>query len=129
MSALQSSQARTPSEALSFMYKNESAKYDTALLSAFIKSMGIYPPGTVVVLKSGKVGIVMSVDSGDMLHPNLMIYDAAIPKQQAAVVNLRRDLEDSVVRTLRPSALPEPVFDYLSPRKRVSSFVANAQPN
>ena len=91
--------------------------------------MGIYPPGTVVVLKSGKVGIVMSVDSGDMLHPNLMIYDAAIPKQQAAVVNLRRDLEDSVVRTLRPSALPEPVFDYLSPRKRVSSFVANAQPN
>lgn len=115
--------SRTPSEALSFMYKNEIAKYDKALLSAFIKSMGIYPPGTIVVLKSGKVGIVMSVDSSDLLHPNLMVYDATIPKEQAAVVNLRRDLEDAVDRTLRPSALPKPVFDYLSPRKRVNYFV------
>jgi HD-GYP domain-containing protein (c-di-GMP phosphodiesterase class II) len=121
-----SSHSKTPSEALSFMYKNEVAKYDKALLSAFIKSMGIYPPGTIVMLKSGKVGIVMSVDSADLLHPNLMLYDAAIPKQQAAVVNLRRDLEDTIDRTLRPSTLPQPIFDYLSPRKRISYFVENA---
>lgn len=121
-----SSRSKTPSEALSFMYKNEVAKYDKALLSAFIKSMGIYPPGTIVMLKSGKVGIVMSVDSSDLLHPNLMLYDATIPKQQAAVLNLRRDLEDTIDRTLRPATLPQPIFDYLSPRKRISYFVENA---
>lgn len=121
-----SSRSKTPSEALSFMYKNEIAKYDKGLLSAFIKSMGIYPPGTIVMLKSGKVGIVMSVDSSDLLHPNLMVYDATIPKQEAAIVNLRRDLEDAVDRTLRPSALPQPIFDYLSPRKRINYFVENA---
>ena len=121
-----SARSKTPSEALSFMYKNEIAKYDKGLLSAFIKSMGIYPPGTIVMLKSGKVGIVMSVDSSDLLHPNLMVYDATIPKQQAAIINLRRDLDDTVDRTLRPSALPQPVFDYLSPRKRINYFVENA---
>lgn len=121
-----SSRSKTPSEALSFMYKTEGAKYDKLLLSAFVKSMGIYPPGTIVMLKSGKVGIVMSVDSSDLLHPNLMLYDATIPKQQAAVLNLRRDLEDTIDRTLRPSALPQPIFDYLSPRKRISYFVDNA---
>lgn len=121
-----SARSKTPSEALSFMYKNEIAKYDKALLSAFIKSMGIYPPGTIVMLKSGKVGIVMSVDSSDLLHPNLMVYDATIPKQQAAIINLRRDLDDAIDRTLRPSALPQPVFDYLSPRKRINYFVENA---
>ncbi|MBI3533114.1 MAG: DUF3391 domain-containing protein [Burkholderiales bacterium] len=121
-----SARCKTPSEALSFMYKTEGAKYDKTLLSAFIKSMGIYPPGTIVMLKSGKVGIVMSIDSSDLLHPNLMLYDAAIPKNQAAIVNLRRDLDDSVDRTLRPSALPKPVFDYLSPRKHISYFVENA---
>lgn len=121
-----SARSKTPSEALSFMYKNEIAKYDKALLSAFIKSMGIYPPGTIVMLKSGKVGIVMSVDSSDLLHPNLMVYDATIPKQQAAIINLRRDLDDAVDRTLRPSTLPQPVFDYLSPRKRINYFVENA---
>lgn len=118
--------SKTPSEALSFMYKNELAKYDKAGLSAFIKCLGIYPPGTIVMLKSGRVGMVMSVDSADLLHPDLMLYDAAIPKQDAAIVNLRRDLEDSVERTLRPSALPPAVYDYLSPRKRICYFVDNA---
>jgi len=118
--------SRTPSEALSHMYKNELAKYDKAALSAFIKSLGIYPPGSIVKLKSGKVGIVMSVDSADLLHPNLMIYDPAISKDDAAVVNLRRDLDDAVERTLRPAALPQPIIDYLSPRKRICYFVDQA---
>lgn len=115
--------SKTPSEALSFMYKNEVAKYDKASLSAFIKALGIYPPGTVVLLKSGRVGIVMSVDASDLLHPDLMLYDAAIPKEEAAVVNLRRDLDDAVERTLRPAALPPAIHDYLSPRKRICYFV------
>lgn len=115
--------SRTPSEALSFMFKNENAKYDRSALSAFIKALGIYPPGTIVKLKSGRVGIVMSVDSSDLLHPDLMIYDPAIPKQDAAVVNLRRDLDDDVERSLRPSALPSAIHDYLSPRKRICYFV------
>lgn len=118
--------SKTPSEALSFMYKSELAKYDKPAIMAFIKALGIYPPGTVVKLGSGKVGIVMSVDSDDLLHPNLMIYDPAIPKEEAAVVNLKRDLDDSIERTLRPAALPEPIHKYLSPRKRISYFVDHA---
>lgn len=118
--------SRTPSEALSHMFKNEQAKYDKTALSAFIKSLGIYPPGTIVKLKSGRVGIVMSVDSADLLHPNLMLYDQSIRKEEAAVVNLRRDLDDAVERTLRPAALPETIHDYLSPRKRICYFVDHA---
>ena len=121
--------SRTPSEALSFMYKNESAKYDRAALPAFVKALGIYPPGTIVKLKSGRVGIVMSVDSSDLLHPDMMIYDPTIPKQDAAVVNLRRDLDDSVERSLRPSALPPAIHDYLSPRKRICYFVDGNAPS
>ena len=115
--------SRTPSEALSYMYKTGQEKYDKAALAAFVKSLGIYPPGTIVALKSGRIGIVMSVNVADLLHPDLMLYDPAIPKEEAAVVNLKRDLEDSVERTLRPGALPQPVHDYLSPRKRICYFV------
>jgi hypothetical protein len=108
------------------MFKNEQEKYDKTALSAFIKSLGIYPPGTIVKLRSGRVGIVMSVDSADLLHPNLMLYDPAIRKEEAAVVNLKRDLDDAVERTLRPAALPEAIHDYLSPRKRICYFVDHA---
>ncbi len=115
--------SKTPSEALTHMYKVDLAKYDKATLSAFIKALGIYPPGTIVKLVSGKVGIVMSVDSDNLLHPNLMLYDPAIPKEEAAIVNLKRDLDDAIERTLRPLALPQAIHDYLSPRKRVCYFV------
>lgn len=115
--------ARTPAEALSHMYKNELKKYDKSALSAFIKALGIYPPGTIVSLESGRIAIVMSVDSADLLNPNLMLYDPTIPKDDAAVVHLKRDLDDKIERTLRPAALPQAVYDYLSPRKRVCFFV------
>ena len=117
--------SKTPAEALSHMYK-EVVKYDKAALSAFIRVLGVYPPGTIVKLRSGKVGIVMSVESDDILHPNLMIYDPDIPSDKAAIVNLKRDLEDMIDRTLRPAALPEPIHEYLSPRKRICYFVDHA---
>lgn len=119
----QASQCKTPSEALSFMFKNELTRYDRNLLSAFIKCLGIYPPGTVVKLASGRVGIVMSVDGNDLLHPNLMLYDPKIPKADAPIMNLKTDLEDKIEQTLRPAALPEQVFSYLSPRRRICYFV------
>ncbi len=115
--------SKTPAEALSHMYKNELAKYDKVALSAFIKALGIYPPGTIVKLASGNVGIVMSADPSNLLNPNLMVYDPSIPKEDAAVVNLKRDLDDTIERTLRPAALPEVIHAYLSPRKRVCYFV------
>ncbi len=117
--------SRIPSEALAYMYKFELAKYDKEALSAFVKALGVYPPGTIVLLKSGRVGIVMSVDSADLLYPSLMLYDQAVPKEEAAIVNLRRDLDDAVDRTLRPSTLPPAIHDYLSPRKRVCYFADN----
>lgn len=118
--------SQTPSEALSHMYKSQPGKHDQAILSALIKALGIYPPGTIVKLVSGKVGIVMSVDSENLLHPNLMVFDPAIPKEEAAVLNLKRDLDDSIERTLRPAALPDPIHKYLSPRKRICYFVDHA---
>ena len=46
--------------------------------------------------------------------------------EDCALLNVAYDLDDSVDRTLRPAALPKPVFDYLSPRKHISYFVENA---
>jgi hypothetical protein len=57
-----------------------------------------------------------------------MVYDPSVPKDQAAIVNLRSDLDDAVDRTLRPSALPPAIHDYLSPRKRVCYFADNTVP-
>lgn len=47
-------------------------QFDFELLQRFIKCIGVYPPGTLVKLTSGKVGLVL--DSGNSsVHPNIKV--------------------------------------------------------
>jgi len=91
----------------------------------FHQGARVYPPGTVVKLCSGKVGIVMSVSRNDILHPNLMIYDPTIPSHEAAVVNLKRDLDDCHRPHACPAACPNQ-FTVSESRKRICYFVNHA---
>ena len=111
-----------PSEALSFMFKKERDKYDPGLMQHFIRCLGVYPPGSLVKLNSDAIGLVVSVNSAQLLHPTVMLYDPDIPKEEALLVNLADDLDLSVVATLRPASLSREVFEYLNPRSRISYY-------
>ncbi len=56
-------QARSPHHALSVMFKTMKGKLGDLEMKVMIKMMGIYPPGTVVMLSDKRVGIVMAVNS------------------------------------------------------------------
>jgi len=118
----------TPAEAISFMFKKEMGKYDPVLLQLFIRCMGIYPPGSVVQLNNGQLGLVMSVNPGQLLSPSLLLYDPDVPKEEALWLDLSEAPELSVVKTLRPAELELAVLAYLDPRVRVSYFTENALP-
>ena len=111
-----------PSEALSHMFRKEKEKYDPGLMQHFIRCLGVYPPGSVVKLNNDGVGIVVSVNSAKLLHPTILLYDPEVPKEEALLVNLADEPDLAVVSTLRPVNLPREVFEYLSPRSRISYF-------
>ncbi len=111
-----------PSEALSFMFRKEKEKYDPGLMQHFIRCLGVYPPGSVVKLNNDGVGIVVSVNSANLLHPTVLLYDPDVPKEEALLVNLADEPDLAVVSTLRPSSLSKEVFEYLNPRSRVSYY-------
>lgn len=67
------SKARPPSEALRILYKARGDHYDDALVIRFIECIGIYPPGSIVELSNGMVGMVLSVDPGNRLHPRVLV--------------------------------------------------------
>ncbi len=117
-----------PSQALSVMFKRDGAKYDTALMQHFVRCLGVYPPGSIVRLNNDAIGLVISVNPRKLLHPRLMLYDPAIPKEEAVLLDLSETPELSVTGTLRPGELPKPVFDYLSPRTRISYFSDTSTP-
>ena len=112
--------ALTPHEALSLIYGQRRAHFDPTVLTTFVRSVGIYPPGTVVALNNGTLGMVVSVNSSRPLKPTVLVYDPAVPKEGAIVVDLEQEPDVAVASTLRPAQLPAAVFDYLSPRKRTT---------
>ncbi|MCL1046073.1 DUF3391 domain-containing protein [Shewanella electrodiphila] len=113
------SKAKTPYASLGLIYKNYQKKLNAEYVGKLIKTIGIYPPGSVIELSSGQFGMVMSVNLNKILFPQIMLYDPLVPKEQAPIIDLERE-EISIVRCLPVSALPENIFKYLNPRERIS---------
>lgn len=115
-------QALTPHEALSTLYGQRRERFDAAALMTFVRCMGIYPPGTIVEMSNGALGMVLSVNSSRPLKPTVVVCDLLVPKSQAIVVDLEQEPETSILRTLRPQQLTTEQHDYLSPRRRVAYY-------
>ncbi|MBL8511395.1 MAG: HD-GYP domain-containing protein [Betaproteobacteria bacterium] len=120
--------AQTPSEALSNIFALKREKFDQVYLKAFIRCLGVYPPGSLVLLSNDMPGLVLSASSSRPLRPNVLVYSPDIPKEEALIINLEKEQELKINKSLRPAQLPQNVYHYLSPRKRVTYFFDPQQP-
>lgn len=114
--------ALTPHEALSLMFAKQRAKFDPKLLQVMVRCLGVYPPGTIVQLSNGALGMVATINAARPMKPTIVIYDAEVPKEEAILVDMDHETDVNIARALRPSQLPANVYNYLSPRKRVSYY-------
>ena len=112
--------AMTPHEALSLMFSKYRTRFDAAMMSKFVHILGVYPPGCVVALSNEAVGMVMSVNASKPLRPVVLVYDENIPKSEAIILNLEEEPGIAIAKALRPNQLARPVYDYLSPRQRIT---------
>ncbi len=112
----------SPYDALVLMFAHQRKLFDTSVLNMFIRCMGVYPPGTVVKLNDGSYGMVIAVNSGKPLRPTILIYDPSVPKNEAIIIDLSTESELEVKSSIKPDALPQEIYAYLSPRKRVAYY-------
>jgi len=122
------STAVTPYEALSQMYARERARFDEELLRRLVRCLGVYPPGSLVELSTGAIGLVLSVNPEQPLRPDVMVHDPQVPKEAALIVELASDPGVTIARSLRAALLPREVLQYLNPRTRVTYFVERSAP-
>lgn len=85
-----------PADALKKMAEWKDGHFDEQIFQAFVKTVGIYPTGTLVKLKSNRLAIVMEQGHGTLLKPVIKIFyscshKAPIPKK---VVNLSASNEE-----------------------------------
>lgn len=118
--------AMTPHEALSLIFAQLKTRFDSVVLSAFIRMMGVYPPGSVVQLGDDRYALVVSVNSSRPLKPRVVVYDPSVSKLEALILDLETLPALGIRRSLKPASLPRAAMDYLSPRQRICYFFERA---
>ncbi len=114
--------ALTPHEALSLIFAQMKAKFDAATLSAFIRMMGVYPPGSIVQLVDDRFGMVVSVNSSRPLKPRVIVHEPGVPRDEALILDLEHAPRVGIRRSLKPSMLPAASLDFLAPRQRMCYY-------
>lgn len=92
----------TPSVALKRLVKNPGL--DQALVKEFVRCVGVHPVGSLVRLKSGKLGIICKAGTSDLLSPVVMTFYSINSGSYSEIKRL--DLSksgDEIVSGVRPT--------------------------
>ncbi|MBS1189927.1 MAG: hypothetical protein H6R10_1719 [Rhodocyclaceae bacterium] len=80
--------ALSPAAALKQVYEGGGFLFDPELAASFIRTVGIYPVGTLVRLESGHLAVVREVRHDDLLHPVVRVIFHAARRQYVTPVEV-----------------------------------------
>jgi HD-GYP domain-containing protein (c-di-GMP phosphodiesterase class II) len=113
----------TPHEAVSWLFAQGQRQYDPTLLSAFVRMMGVYPPGSVVQLTDDRYAVVESVSASRPLKPKVQVHEprpgTGAPLQ---LIDLAQQRTLGIRRALAAAQLPSAVRECLMPQRRAAWF-------
>ena len=120
--------ALTPHEAVSRLFTQGRDKFEATMLNAFIRMMGVYPVGSVVQLTDDRFAVVTHVNASRPLKPQVMVYDSAVPRDDALLVNLINEPDLGIRRSVAAAQLPDVARAYLTPAPRLAYFFEAVAP-
>jgi HD-GYP domain-containing protein (c-di-GMP phosphodiesterase class II) len=96
---------RTAFEGLQYLLGPTRVQFDPAVLWALVRTVGLYPAGSVLLTDSGHVVGALSPNPHDLRRPNCRVLvrpDGTSPDEEAPEMWNPMPAERSVVRVLRP---------------------------
>jgi len=81
-----------PAESIKRMSEWCKGQFDETVFKAFVKTMGIYPTGSLVKLKSGRLGVVTDQSEGSLLQPRVKVFFSLKSNEPVSVeiIDLKR---------------------------------------
>jgi len=122
----------SPHAALSRLFrhvvmKGDSAKFCQEVVQALVQAIGVYPPGSLVELTDGFLGVVTLINIRNPTKPIVLLYAPWLCRNDGMLVNLAHECELEIKQALHPKDIPEQALAYLSPR-RMAMFVHATEP-
>ncbi|ORU93626.1 MAG: hypothetical protein A6F70_06055 [Cycloclasticus sp. symbiont of Bathymodiolus heckerae] len=101
--------AMTHLEATQVLYQKAGEQFNRPLVSKFIESLGVFPPGCYVQLSDKRIALVLEVNEESKLRPRVMaIMDCYMNPIKERVVNLDKVLTDAKGNPLRIQSIISP---------------------
>jgi len=63
----------SPSQALSTIYLERGSFFQAELVESFIQALGLFPPGTIVLLNNQRIAVVTSNEKNKRLQPEIIV--------------------------------------------------------
>jgi len=104
-------------EALRLLLGPDRGRYDTAALWALVKTVGLYPAGTVLALQTGEVVMSSSPNPRDARRPNAVVLvraDGSVPPQGAPKHRDPLPVGTRVVRVVDPDEFEDEIEQRLA---------------
>ncbi|PHV12751.1 HD-GYP domain-containing protein [Chitinimonas sp. BJB300] len=97
-----------PTDALRKLFEWSTHHFDPTLVKAFMRCVGIYPVGTLVLLESGRMGLVTEHNEDSLLQPKVkVIFDIKKGYQSPVEIDLSKPMgkggADKIVSHESPS--------------------------
>ncbi len=122
----------SPHAALSRLFrhvvmKGESSKFCQEVVQALVQAIGVYPPGSLVELTDGFLGVVSLINIHNPTKPIVLLYAPWLCRNDGMLVNLAHERELEIKQAMHAKDIPPQALAYLSPR-RMAMFVHATEP-
>lgn len=115
----------TPSEALSHLFVKHKAMFWSKAVVALVRVLGVYPPGSLVLLSNESIGMVININLTNRLRPLVLLFNEEGPSDQAEILDLEKDADITICQNLRPRDVSQKAAEYLNPRNMVNFLVGD----
>lgn len=105
---------RASMQALQIIHRNKGTQFDAELAVEFIRMIGVYPPGSIVEMENGEVGIVVANEKTSKLRPVVLLVRNADkqPVTPYRQINLSEDIKDATDQVYRIAReVPDGTYD------------------
>jgi HD-GYP domain-containing protein (c-di-GMP phosphodiesterase class II) len=120
------SESLMPSEALGQIYAKAKTQFPADVVVALIKTVGVYPPGSIVEMSDGKIGLVLNLNAESRMRPMVLLYDPSASTARPSVIDLATESKRSIVRSLSRQNLSPAVRNSLDLYRWTGYFIESS---